>query len=607
MTPLLDALRAALLHFVWQGALVAMALWMVLLATRRSPANVRYLASGAALGLMALLPMATVCAVYERPVRWSGAIFWQVAPAWSALPVSPRGWLWDLRDWALPLWAAGVAFFALRLGLASRHVALLRRAAGAAEGALAQMADSMARRMRVARPVRVLVSKLADAPSVVGWLRPAILIPAAALTGLDAAELEAILAHELAHIRRHDYLVNVLQNVIETLLFYHPAVWWVSARMRHERELCCDDAAVACCGDAVRYARTLTRLERMRVAEEPAVAANGGALLYRIQRLTGALPEAAPSRLPIALALIAAALCVPLAVHRARAQAPPAAAAPAPAPAPLLAALAEATPDASPAPAVNKPLGSVEVEVTVGAKGEVVDARVLNGPVELRKRALRFVLDRRFPAAKTGSTKRLTVVLGSNGVLQMREESLSETGDLQRRQRELTSFLEDQVKQARAELDNAALSENLEQLRANLQAQERKLAAQAADLEAQREQFSAEALNSQLLDLQRLLQARPKDNADIRERKAHQAEVDNLRRTIAGMMAGRTLAWIDGELERLPPGFQLPVKVGDTLTQDSIGAVEAALKAAQPACDAFFAPLSGSDAGLRIVCGHYVR
>ena len=99
----------------------------------------------------------------------------------------------------------------------------------------------------------------------IGWLRPVILLPISVMTGLDEDQLRAILAHELAHIRRYDYLVNILQSAIEVILFYHPAIWWLSHRIRAERENCCDDLAVACCGDTLLYARTLA-LEELRAA-----------------------------------------------------------------------------------------------------------------------------------------------------------------------------------------------------------------------------------------------------------------------------------------------------------------------------------------------------
>ena len=101
-------------------------------------------------------------------------------------------------------------------------------------------------------------------PTVIGWLKPVVLLPASALAALTPQQLEAILAHELAHIRRHDYLVNLLQTLVETLLFYHPAVWWLSRRIRIERENCCDDLAVSLCGDPVAYAAALADLEALR-------------------------------------------------------------------------------------------------------------------------------------------------------------------------------------------------------------------------------------------------------------------------------------------------------------------------------------------------------
>jgi hypothetical protein len=167
---------------------------------------------------------------------------------------------------------------------------------------------------------------------VVGWLRPVILVPAATIAGLTPEQLEAVLAHELAHIRRYDYVVNAAQVLIETLLFYHPAVWWVSARIRRERELCCDDLAVGCCGDAVCYARALTRLERLRLdSPSLAVGSTSGPLGYRIRRLLGAAnEEGGYSKLPVVLGLSAAVICMMFYLLEARAQTkPPQPAAPA--------------------------------------------------------------------------------------------------------------------------------------------------------------------------------------------------------------------------------------------------------------------------------------
>jgi len=148
--------------------------------------------------------------------------------------------------------------------------------------------DRIGARIGLFRPVRLLVSAFVEVPTVVGWLRPVVLAPVAALAGLPPEHVEALLAHELAHIRRHDYLVNILQSIAEALLFYHPAVWWVSGHIRAERELCCDDVAVAVSGDVLTYASALAVLESNRPAHaNPALAANGGSLADRIGRLLG--------------------------------------------------------------------------------------------------------------------------------------------------------------------------------------------------------------------------------------------------------------------------------------------------------------------------------
>jgi hypothetical protein len=186
----------------------------------------------------------------------------------------------------LGAWLAGVCLLSLRL--ARGWVAARRVAERGCEPAAPRWQATLARLRRelgVSRPVRLAASALAEVPSVVGWLRPVVVVPVSAFAGLTTWQVEAVLAHELAHIRRHDYLVNVLQSAVETLLFYHPATWWVSRQVREERERCCDDVAVALCGDAAGYVRALAELEAMRAAPALAMSATGGSLLGRARRL----------------------------------------------------------------------------------------------------------------------------------------------------------------------------------------------------------------------------------------------------------------------------------------------------------------------------------
>jgi soluble lytic murein transglycosylase-like protein len=156
--------------------------------------------------------------------------------------------------------------------------------------------------------VRVLSSFDVDVPIALGWLRPAVLVPAALVLDLPTTAVEALLAHELAHVRRHDWMLNLVQCLVEALLFYHPAVWWVSSRIRAEREHCCDDAVVALTGDALGYARALVSLETTRTETAAlSVAANGGSLMIRIERMINGSPAPRASRVGLGHALAVAA------------------------------------------------------------------------------------------------------------------------------------------------------------------------------------------------------------------------------------------------------------------------------------------------------------
>jgi GWxTD domain-containing protein len=243
-----------------------------------------------------------------------------IAPV-EAPPTAPT--LAALLPWIAPFWAAGVLFFQLRsLGgwIAARRL----RFAGVchAPGEWQQRLDGLAARLRVSKPAALLESCLADVPVVIGYARPVILMPLGLLAGLPAAQVEAILIHELAHIRRQDYLVNLMQTFVEGLLFYHPAVWWISGVIRAERENCCDDLAVAATGDARQYAAALAALEQNRwAAHEPALAATGGSLVRRIRRL---LQQPERPRSAWTLAISAGLLVVGAGIALASWQTPPA-------------------------------------------------------------------------------------------------------------------------------------------------------------------------------------------------------------------------------------------------------------------------------------------
>ncbi|MGA9769496.1 MAG: M56 family metallopeptidase [Blastocatellia bacterium] len=314
--PVFQALGWALVHFIWQGAIIAVLYAGVAVMLRKRAANVRYSLACAAMLLMLALPITTIYVIGQsskdesitksvpstsRASETGSETLTPVtsisesARNFSASPQSLSFGLWakerftTLMPWLVALWFAGVLFLSLRfLGGLVVAQRLKRRQTGKDLQQWQEKLSSLRKRLRVSRPVRLCVSLLVEVPTVIGWMRPVILVPASALTGLSPEQLEALLAHELAHIKRYDYLVNLIQTAVETLLFYHPAVWWLSAQIRQEREHCCDDLAVATCGDVLTYARALAELEHLRsVAPQLAVAANGGALITRIQRLVG--------------------------------------------------------------------------------------------------------------------------------------------------------------------------------------------------------------------------------------------------------------------------------------------------------------------------------
>ena len=227
----------------------------------------------------------------------------------SATEVAPAPQPLLRRSLLADLWSIGVVLLLLRLAWSLLQIELLARTGHRPLPSFhTELVGDLCRRLRTSRPVDAVLSSRVHVPTVVGWARPRILIPASALFGLTPSQLEAILAHEIAHIRRWDYLVNLLQSLLETLFFFHPAVWWLSHRVRIEREHCCDDAAVRLCGRDCTL-RALATLEELRHAPlrpsktvGPALAADGGRLLERMQRM--ALPDTAASRAPQGLLLL---------------------------------------------------------------------------------------------------------------------------------------------------------------------------------------------------------------------------------------------------------------------------------------------------------------
>lgn len=365
-----ESLGLTLLHFVWQGTLIGIGAAVVNKGLRKASANARYIAACCAMAAMGACAIGTFLWLYQPSQSGSShdvtsnaaaqvvSTFTSVALGSATVETWTR-----FLPWIDFLWFGGVCALAIRSAMS--WFATMRLRYAGVRPAPAEWQDRASRlidRLKISQSVRLCESMIAEVPSVIGWLRPVILIPASTLAGISADQLETILAHELAHVRRHDYLINLLQTAIETLLFYHPAIWSVGNRMRAERENCCDDLAVEACGDAFLYARALADLEQMRHSSPSmALAATDGGLLSRIARLLGQRTEqrggdARSYWLPALLMIVLATAGV---VAQQRQPTPPVPPRPGLAPAAPAAPLAAAEPEAPPAPA---PLPSPSVE-----------------------------------------------------------------------------------------------------------------------------------------------------------------------------------------------------------------------------------------------------
>ena len=276
---------------LWQAAIVAAILAAVLGLTRSS--RLRYAAACCALLLAGATPLATFIYVHANSTAFNAPLPSLPLSTLSTPQASPAGeavsvglYLKNLLPWVTPAWLAGVVLLTLRNCVNWFGARRMRwKGSCAAPDVWQERLDALRRLIGISGSVELLESCMAQIPIVIGHIRPVILVPLGFFSGLPVEQAEMILMHELAHIRRWDYAVNLLQTLIEGLMFFNPAVLWISRVIRTEREHCCDDDIVAITNDPRGYAAALTALEEGRVAATHTVAATGGILVKRIRRL----------------------------------------------------------------------------------------------------------------------------------------------------------------------------------------------------------------------------------------------------------------------------------------------------------------------------------
>lgn len=300
----LSSLAITLLHFLWQGLLVATVLKSALLIFNKHKPQLRYALSGLAMLANLLLPIITFIIIYQGELSSSNSLVQSFVLNELILELKKPDALLSYKQLTetLPLllpylsilWLATITLLAGKLLIEISTVNRLpQQSTVEPSNQLQTRFNELVDQINLKITPQLLISLKVEVPMAIGWLKPIVLLPASMISGLNNAQLEMLILHELAHIRRHDYLVNFLQTLIEILLFFHPAVWWVSKQMRNEREYCSDDIAVQHCGDAIAYSHTLADIASLctkthnHTIPDMAMAASGGDLKQRVTRLVG--------------------------------------------------------------------------------------------------------------------------------------------------------------------------------------------------------------------------------------------------------------------------------------------------------------------------------
>jgi beta-lactamase regulating signal transducer with metallopeptidase domain/HEAT repeat protein len=388
---IVESVGWVLVHFIWQGVAIALTLAVLLALTPAAQAALRYVFSCTALVMMLVATLVTAAnlsrtstpavvtpasralvplplpatedrslaktsqqTIAVREMTVDDSVGWRERLTARLSPVVERS-----VPWLVLLWIGGVSVMALRLAGGWWRTRNLRiHSVSAAPAWAEEKLVVLCAQLRITRAVALVASTSLSVPVVFGHLKPVVIVPAAAFAGLSPSHLEAILAHELAHVRRRDYLVNLVQSVIESLLFYHPAVWWVSHQVRVTREHCCDDLAVGVCGNRRDYIHALLDLEELRgPGAVLALGATDGSLLGRARRLLRPsqprcdAPRLAASAIVLSIASVVAVLSF---LSASRVDASPGAA-PLPGPAAILPADAETGETRQATPVVTAP------------------------------------------------------------------------------------------------------------------------------------------------------------------------------------------------------------------------------------------------------------
>ncbi len=305
-----DTIGIVLIHFIWQAAVVALITYVISLISKKTSARLRYVIYFLSLLLMILLPIFTVhMDLYKANDNISETAANKINPVQSKVVIENGRYIGtqyrrseslsayneeiiSLIEPYLPYittaWLIGVfTIFLFHVFGFLKFRKLIQQIRLNLDSVWEKKILRLINNLNIQRKIQISKLPGLEWPVVVGFLRPVLLIPVSFFTGMNDEFIESIILHELAHIKRYDYFMNMVQAIIETLGFFHPAVWWISKKIREERENCCDDIAINEIGDSLIYVKSLVKLEESRANYKLMVAANGGNLFRRITRILG--------------------------------------------------------------------------------------------------------------------------------------------------------------------------------------------------------------------------------------------------------------------------------------------------------------------------------
>ena len=305
------AIGWTVIHSLWQATVIAILSGIVMIVLRKKTAQTRYIIHNFALFSVMVAAVVTFSLYFEKSetpiepisevtiespkiafaIGNNQAVIAEKTATTPPLSIEGMKAYFDQNIYFVVLiWLLGVGLFLLKLLGGVSYVYYLRSQHNfPVDEYWSEMIQNLSKRVNLSKKIDLVESALVRSPVVVGYLKPIVLFPIGAINRLNPQEVEAILAHEIAHILRHDYVFNIIQSVIEALFYFNPAVWWISANIRAERENCCDDVAIHLCGDSMTYAKSLVVVQEMQYYSAAFAMGFAGQrknqLLLRVQRI----------------------------------------------------------------------------------------------------------------------------------------------------------------------------------------------------------------------------------------------------------------------------------------------------------------------------------